>query len=210
VVVNQCGSSGTGCGADSDFDGIDDCTEDGDGDPWTDKAVFNGVSARLSDACSILTNDCSRINTLAEVDACNSSKNPVETRNQYSGWDFTTTDPQSCNSGYGIQPTWTVCRSQFAIDARARISVKADGEYCFAIDGETKSQCASFFFDGETAALQSAAGARCYTVTAGEHTVHWLYTVRSGAGNRRFRLLFCQGVGCVPTSALPSSMLRMP
>jgi hypothetical protein len=213
VFVNQCGSASTGCGTDSDFDGIDDCTEDGDGDPWTDKNVFNGVSARLSDACStLLGNDCSlnRINTLSLVNACVNSKTAVESRNQFSGWDFTTTDDQSCNPGYGAQPTWTVCRNRFAIEAKARVDLKTDGTYCFAIDGETKAQCAAFFFDGETTALESGSAARCYTTTAGEHTVHWLYTVGSNAGNRRFRLLFCQGTSCTPTTVLPSSMLRLP
>ena len=91
------------------------------------------------------------------------------------------------------------------------MNIKVDGTYCFAVDGETRGQCSSFFFDAENTALQPGNnGTRCYTVTAGEHTVRYLYTVGSGAGNRRFRLLFCQGTGCTPTTALPSSMLRVP
>jgi hypothetical protein len=212
VVVNQCSHSGTGCGTDTDFDGLDDCAEDADGDPWTDKTVFNGVSARLSDACSTLFNDCSRvrIGTASQADSCIDSKSAIETRNEFSGWDFTTTDTQSCDAGYGYRPTWTTCRSRFAVEGSARMNVKADGTYCFAIDGETQGQCAAFFFDGESSALQSKDAARCYPITAGEHTVRYLYTVGSGAGNRRFRLLFCQGAACTPTAALPSSMLRVP
>src|SRR5262249_25790231 len=75
VVVNQCSHSGSGCGTDTDFDGLDDCAEDADGDPWTDKTVFNGVTARLSDACAVL-NDCTlvRIGTASQVDSCINSK----------------------------------------------------------------------------------------------------------------------------------------
>jgi hypothetical protein len=211
VVVNQCSNSGTGCGTDTDFDGLDDCAEDGDGDPWTDKSVFNGVSARLSDSCALL-NDCSlvRIDSASQADSCVRSKSALETRNEFSGWDFTTADTQSCDSGYGFQPTWTTCRSRFAVEGRARVNIKTDDTYCFAIDGETQGQCASFFFDGESKALQPMQAARCYTITQGEHTLRYLYTVGSGAGNRRFRLLFCQGSGCTPTAAVPSSMLRVP
>lgn len=210
VVVNQC-SAGTSCGTDTDFDGLDDCTEDNDGDPWTDKTVFNGVSARLADSCNLL-NACNLhlIDTLSEVENCYSGKSALESRNQFSGWDFTTTGDQSCSASYGFQPTWTVCRSRFSVDARARINLPANDTYCFAVDGETANQCASFFFDAETAALQPGAGPRCYATTAGEHTVHWLYTVESSAGNRRFRVLFCRGAGCTPTAVLPSSMLRLP
>jgi hypothetical protein len=210
VVVGQCSSSGTGCGVDTDFDGMDDCAEDADGDPFTDKNVFNGVSARLSDACSSILNDCAfnRINTLSKVNSCVNATAALETRNQFSGWDFTTTEDQSCNPGYGFQPTWTVCRNRFAVDAHATMNVKTDGTYCFQIDGETAGQCGAFFFDGESTALQSGNAARCYTVTAGQHAVHWYYNVASGAGNRRFRLLYCQGAGCTPTTTLPSSLLR--
>jgi hypothetical protein len=206
-LVGRCSN----CATDSDFDGADDCAEDNDGDPWTDKNVFNGVAARLADSCHA-SNSCGlgQINTLAEAESCYSGKTSVETRNQFSGWDFTTTADQSCSTAYGFQPAWTVCSSRFSVDARARLNIPADDTYCFAIDGATTSQCTAFFFDAQSTALQPSGGVRCYNVTAGEHAVRWVYTVDGSAGNRRFRLLFCRGPGCTPTAVLPSSMLRLP
>jgi hypothetical protein len=213
VVAGRCstGATDASCGADTDLDGLDDCAEDDDGDDWTDKTVFNGALARLADSCNP-SNDCSlrNIDALTEVESCYAARSAVETHNLFAGWDFTTTSDESCSPSYGFQPMWTVCSSRFSVDARARINVPTDDTYCFAIDGERTKQCASFFFDGEATALQPMTGTRCYAATAGEHAIRWIYTVESGAGNRRFRLLFCRGTSCIPTETLPSSMLRLP
>ena len=81
---NTCGGGGTAerlrlhrhvcCTSSTNTDGdcITDCNEDNDGDPWTDKAIFNGMRVRQANQCSSV-GTCTENNTLAEVNSCMSS-----------------------------------------------------------------------------------------------------------------------------------------
>jgi hypothetical protein len=208
-VAGAAGSGGCG-GADSDGDGLQDCDEDSDADPWTDRAVFNGMHVRQSDQCSGSAS-CSNNDTRAKIDACMTA-NPIrEEKDQYAGWDFSNQPDNLCSAGYGFRPNWTVCDIRWQAEWRGFVNFTGAGNHCFAIIGNTDEQCGALLFNTETAALQTGQAAKCFDVAAGVYPIRWHYTMdNTVANNSSMRVAYCFGGAgsCVPANALPSRMLR--
>jgi hypothetical protein len=201
-VDNQCG-----CGSDLDGDGIDDCTEVGDGDPWTDPTVFNGRHVGRANQCSASGN-CRENDTLQKVNDCMSRVD--EERDQSAGWDWNDSPNDICSSAYGFLPNWSGCDSSWAADWQGCIDLKGGGPHCFQITGGTDEACAALFLDGSTTAdVQTGTPAKCFDVPNGPYPIRWHYTMDNGSGSG-MHVLYCAGNGssCTPSAAIPSTRLR--
>ncbi len=202
------GTGGTVC-ADTDGDSLTDCDENGDGNPWTDPAIFNGMHVRLANQCSASGN-CGENDTLNEVNQC---MNPIEQeRDQYSGWDWEDPPDDVCSNGYRFLPNWTNCDSSWAGDWQGCIHLEGNGPHCFQIAGGTNEGCAALYFNGNTgnADVQSGGAAKCFTVGTGNYPIRWHYTMDNGSGSS-MHVRYCAGTGgnCAPSAAIPSRMLRV-
>ncbi|MBN1656407.1 MAG: hypothetical protein JXA30_21740 [Deltaproteobacteria bacterium] len=207
---NRCGCSGEDCcrqEADSDGDGVEDCSEVGDHDAWTDPVVFNGMRVSTSDVCHENPN-CDELDDLAEVRAC--EKNDEQLL-QYAGWDFTTSEHDRCNDAFGFRPGWTDCEDEFQIDARGFIKFDNNGYHCFSIASESDDpgQCAVLLVDDETEGIVIGQK-KCFDYSAGIYPIRWFYEANNRAEVRSMRLRYCYGKDerCSPTDAIASSLLR--
>jgi len=203
------GGSGGGC-PDGDGDSITDCDETGDGDSWTDPAIFNGMHVRLADQCSG-AGECNENDTLNEVTQC---MNPIiEERNQYSGWDWDNPPDNVCDSEYAFRPNWSngSCRSGWAADWQGCIHLEGAGPHCFQIAGGSSQGCAALYFNGNTgtADIQTGAAAKCFNVGTGNYPIRWHYTMDQ-ASSSSMHVRYCAGTGsnCAPSTAIPARMLR--
>jgi RHS repeat-associated protein len=211
--VPSCGAAGTddGCGheclpcvpgADTDGDTIPDCDEQNDDDDWTNPQVFNGAEASQGDSCHA-TPSCGLINTRAEIDACFV---PQESQLLASGWDFSTTDQDLCDPGFGFEPEWEECRDDFAIRYQASVRLLGMGRHCFQLEGSTTNQCASMFI-GATAITTGAPV--CMTLAGGTYGIEWFYeTTNNGTSSLHIEHCFGGATDCVPTDPIdPADML---
>jgi hypothetical protein len=201
-----------GCvtGENTDGDGMDDCAELGDGDPWTDPLVFNGVHVRQADQCSGSAG-CNENTTGADIDACMAGADFREELDQYAGWDFFYQPNDVCSPGYGFLPNWTACDERWQAEWKGFVNLASAGNHCFAVIGNTDEQCGSLLFDQETTALQTGAPAACHDVAAAVYPIRWHYNMdNSSADDNSLTIAYCFGGAgpCTPSSALPASMLR--
>jgi hypothetical protein len=207
------GSGGCSAGTNTDGDGMDDCTEAGDGDPWTDPAIFNGMHVRWAEQCNGAPS-CPDIDTLAEVDACVASVPMVEQMDQYSGWDWTNPDDSICTPGYNFQPPWTQCSDSNAIrwqaDWQGYINLTQSGQHCFAAVGASDQSCTAIYFNTETMGITDLSGYVCFDVPAGAYPIRWHYEMDNGSDSN-MHVSYCFG-GATPCAlGLPilASMLRV-
>jgi RHS repeat-associated protein len=213
--VPVCSASGLpdGCGricgecvatADSDGDGLFDCDEQNDGDPWTNASIFNGVHAKRGPSCHAGAS-CSGIDTRSEIASCFA---PTEANSLASGWDFSVTSGDACNSGFGFDPAWKTCGTSFAVSAEGMIRLPTPARYCFALAGSTAEQCASLFFAGAPVGVTGST-AFCTDRDAGVYPIAWYYETTNTTQNE-LHLRYCSSTSgdCTPTQALPNSMLR--
>jgi hypothetical protein len=188
---------------------LTDCAETADGDVWTDPAIFNGMRVRRANQCTT-TASCAENDTLAEVNTCMATV--LETKDQYSGWDWDNPPDDICSAAYGFQPPWSVCDTTWAADWQGCVQLTGSGPHCFEIFGGTQEGCAALYFDGNTgtANTQSGKPAVCFDVPAGNYPIRWHYTMDNGSSSS-MHVRYCNGAGttCVPTTAIPSSMLRI-
>jgi RHS repeat-associated protein len=204
---NTCGADCPDCvvGADTDADGIDDCTERSDDDPWTDAWVFNGVNAERGDSCHG-SPTCGAIDTQAEIIACFV---PEESNHLTSGWDFATTDTDVCEPGFDYTPSWDGCGEDFAARYSATMRLEQSGFYCFAVNGGTTSQCGALFV--ENTSTVSGGSPICLELAGGFYPIEWFYETTS-SGTNELHIDFCFGdtTTCTPTSSIPPEILRDP
>jgi RHS repeat-associated protein len=206
---DRCGGTCQACvnGADADRDGLTDCTEQNDNNPWTNPVVVNGVDAHLGANCHA-TPTCSQIDSWAEVEACTSF---VDERRLSSGWNFATPDRNDCDSGFGFAPRWNVCRESFSVRYDALVELASSGYHCFSVSGSTQNQCGAAFFAASSDAIVTGAGARCFNIGAGVYPLHWFYETTS-TGTNALHLNYCfsaQGA-CTPSSPIPTAILQPP
>ena len=206
--ADGCGHTCQACvpGADSDGDGLQDCAERGDNDPWTDALVFNGIDAQRGNSCQT-TPTCSAIDTAAEVDACFT---PAEDNSLRSGWDFTTTDRNICDPGFGFNLPWHGCGTNFAVRYQGVIKLDQSGTHCFAVDGSVDRQCGALLFGGDDTATLTSAGPKCYALPAGLYPIEWFYETTNNSTTNSLHVLHCFGgaASCTPTTALAPTSLR--
>jgi hypothetical protein len=143
------------------------------------------------------------------VNTCMSSVD--ETRDQYSGWDWENPPDDICSAAYGFRPQWTGCDSSWAADWQGCIHLVGSGPHCLQIVGSANEGCAALFFNGATTVdVQSSGPAKCFNIAAGNYPIRWHYTMDNGtASSMHVRYCNGQGASCVPTLAIPSSMLRV-
>jgi len=210
-----------GCDAvDTDGDGLFDCQEDNDNDPWTDRLIFNGVHARAYDS-NRLAGSCSAIDTLSKVATVTAAQQPTQEQDLYAGWDL----PDVPSVGIGCPdsyfwPAWAKCTdiafngataTGLAFDYAGFIKLGA-GKHCFKVTS-APTVCASMFLNGANEGVNAATGAQCFDLEAGTYPIRWFVDKTKssmGPGDNDFRLAYCYGNGstCTPTQAIPQAMLR--
>jgi hypothetical protein len=119
-------------GADGDGDGLDDCDELGDGDPFTDPEVWNGLTAIIGDRPE-WTGSCDNLDDWAEMD----SRFAASTRRMKvrAGWDFDTSADDYADPSYGFDPNWTESDSgRFSVRFTGLIRLAEAGPHCFSVD----------------------------------------------------------------------------
>jgi RHS repeat-associated protein len=201
-----CGGTCAACdaNADSDHDGISDCIEQQDANTWTDPLVFNGVDGRLGAACST-TPSCSDIDSLDKITNCFRSR---EAHPLASGWSFSTSDTDACQSGFGFNPAFTQCGTNFSVFYGGAITLAQTGRHCFQLTGSTDAQCAALFFDRAFAGT-TGSNVACTTRAAGVYPISWFYETENTSHNE-LHVNYCYSAtgDCTPTQALPEAMLR--
>jgi len=201
------GGDADACGADGDGDGLTDCDELGDGDDWTDPAIFNGAWVRMAPQCSAL-GACSENDTRAKVSAC-MGRAPREELAQRAGWDWNDSPDDLCSAGYGFAPAFSVCAATWQAQWTATVRL-AGGQHCWEIAGSATEGCAALYFDGEVAPVQTGKGVHCYARDAGDYPLLWHYTMDNGSTSS-LHLRYCHDASgpCTPSAALPARMLRV-
>jgi hypothetical protein len=210
-------------GTDTDGDGLSDCTEANDGDPWTDAAVFNGLSVTVR--ATGATGTCADLkdyNTMA-------TRFPsiTEVKNMSAGWAFDTDQDTYYDAAYGFTPNWTSrTTGNFRLRYRGVINLKAGGQHCFKVDtGSTGAAipdaCAQVYVNsgpGKSWLAQNgymaaaAEGTACVTLPAGTYPFDIVYQHANPAHRHKLAVLYCAGGGsaCAPTQPLPNQMVRPP
>jgi hypothetical protein len=204
-------------GTDTDGDGLTDCAELDDGNPWTDPAIWNGLIGATYDKCAGGNPACTGIDTNAEVTAC-MAKPVIQGQNLGAGWGFADNNANRCDAAYAFKPNWTqTCNDNtFSVSYTGFINLTA-GTHCFDIAGANSNACGVFFLDGSDAKpVTHASGPQCYTVTAGAHAVRLFFDraaaafLQTGMG---FNWQHCVATGaattCTPTVTVPQSDVRI-
>ena len=196
--------------ANADGDCITDCNEDNDGDPWTDKNIFNGMRVRRANQCNfLLLLFCSINDSISKANNCMSGETLLEEKNQCAGWDWSNPPDDICNAGYGFTPAWSGCDSTWQADWQGFINLTQAGQHCFRITGSNNEGCASLFFNNSNPPAQNDGSTRCYNVAAGVYPIRWHYTMDDGSSSS-MHVMYCSGGGatCTPSVVLPARMLR--
>jgi hypothetical protein len=214
-------------GTDGDGDGIADCDELGDANPFTDPAKFNGLRAIIG-AKPEGTGNCDNLDTREEVDA--QFAEPVRELSVHAGWSFDNRATRYDDPGYGFAPNWPEAEGErFSLRLRGQVYLTA-GSHCFGVDigatgtGLTNStnRCAQVWVGvgAPTAALAetgldaATAGAATGCVDAPADGPYpfdivyrnfWLLLPRN-----RLSVTYCAGSACTPTTVLPATMLQVP
>jgi hypothetical protein len=218
-------SSGCQPGADGDRDNIPDCTEEMDGDPFTDPAKFNGLHAIIGDLP--FSGTCSDLDDYAEMEG--RFDTPVQEQDVYAGWNIDTDANTYNDPSFGFQPNWPMAQSgRFSVRFRGVISLAA-GDHCFQVDiGATgtgiidgHNTCGQVYVGVgglPTAALAETGfgapadgpGLGCITVpSAGAYPIDivlWLWEVN--LWRTKLAVTHCTGVGCTPTEQIPATRLQ--
>ncbi len=193
------GGAGTGgscvVGGDTDRDGLGDCEEMVDGDPFTDPAVFNGLWVTVGDRPEG-TGSCGMLSDYGEMDGRFSGSS--RRQRVWAGWDFDTAADAYTHSDYGFQPAWPdgAASERFSLRYSGKIHLAQTGRHCFSISiGATgtdiiggKNACGQIYVNGsgsmdpltETGFNASGSNTGCVDLTAGDHTidiVFWYFNV---------------------------------
>lgn len=221
-----------GCpvGVNDDGDGADNCTELGDGNDFTDPAIFNGLKATIGDRPEV-TGSCGALDDFAEMESHFSSS--TTSMNVYAGWEFDTQADSYNDPSYGFEPNWTSAQSgRFSVRYSGTINLTATGMHCFSIDvGATgtgiisgKNMCAQIYVNAGTGANQvgtwlaetgyqaAAADANeaCVTLDAGTYSfdiVYWYFNVLERA-QLQVRYCFGDQAACTPDQMITPAMVQ--
>jgi hypothetical protein len=118
--------------ANTDGDGLSDCDELGDGNPVTDPAVFNGLTAIIGDRPEG-TGSCSALDDYAEM--ASRFATPVRSQDVYAGWEFETDADSYADASYGFVPAWDDAPSErFSVRYSGWFLPAGAGTHCFRID----------------------------------------------------------------------------
>jgi len=213
TVAGICGCGvveGTCCvpGADADGDNMDDCDEDGDGDPWTHRNIFNGMHAVQRNQFDG-SPSCGEIDTLSELNSEASNGSIQEQKDQYSGWSWGDADDDICHADYGFAPNWSNCDSTWQVEWTGFIDLKVDGYHCFSITGGTDENCTAFTIANAPAPLMLGE-TQCYYFDAGAYPIRWFHAMDDGRSGVSMDIRYCEGGNsqCTPSATIPATKLR--
>lgn len=215
-------------GFDTDGDSVDDCDELDDGDPFTDPAVFNGLTASIGDRPEV-TGTCGNLDDYDEmVSRFDTATNVMKV---YAGWEFDTGADNYADASYGFMPNWTTSDGgRFSVRYSGRINLTDSGTHCFRIDiGATgtgiisgKNMCAQVYVDAGPGgswlvesgyqAESSDANEACVTLDAGDYTldiVFWYFNVLEQA-QLQVRRCFGGQSSCSPDQAIDPTAVQAP
>ncbi|HEY2901798.1 MAG TPA: lectin-like protein [Polyangia bacterium] len=206
---------------DTDGDGLPDCAEDGDGDPWTDRTVFNGFSVTVkANGSSGTCADLADYNAMSGRFAA-----PTETKSMYAGWSFDTDQDRYYDPSYGFKPNWsTTVGGSFRVRYRGVIDLKVAGQHCFKVDvGSTGAaapdSCGQVYLNASPGrtwlvenGVQATAGAgqACVNLPAGQYPLEIVFQYGSATDRHKLSVLYCAGGAnsCTPTAPLTQAMVR--
>jgi hypothetical protein len=211
-------------GVDTDGDNLADCDELADGNPVTDPAVFNGLTAIIGDRPEV-TGSCDNLDDFAEMETRFAT--PMQAMDVYAGWEFDTAADDYDDPSYGFAPNWTSADSgRFSVRYNGSMFVDTGGMYCVSIDvGATgtgivtgKNMCAQVYVGGGPAWLvetgyqadSDTAHTACATLTAGANPidiVFWYFNVLEQA-QLTVRWCFGDADPCTPDTALDPAALQ--
>lgn len=209
-------------GDDQDGDGLDDCAELDDADPFTDPTIFNGLHAIIGERPEV-TGNCSALDDRAELD--DRFDPPVDQLDVRAGWDFDTGADSYNDPTYGFSPNWASAMSgRFSVRYRGLIHLTAD-RHCFSIDiGATgtdiingRNGCGQVWVGPGTVALaETGFGAASVEAAVGcldvaedgpvaIDLVFWYFNIFEQA---KFHVRRCAGTGCTPSAPITPAMVH--
>jgi len=212
---------------DRDGDGVTDCAEAADGDPFTDPVVFNGLLAVIGDRPEV-TGSCSN---LTDYDEMNGHFQGATRMNVRAGWEFDTDADAYNDPSYGFSPNWGSAPSErFSVRFTGRVNLRQGGMHCFSIDiGATgtgivsgKNMCAQVYVSSSSGmrrliesgyqAESATANVACLMLPAGDYPfdiVFWYFNIFERA---KLAVRWCAGGSsmCTPSQPLTTAMLGAP
>jgi hypothetical protein len=213
-------------GADGDGDGLFDCDEIIDGDPFTDPDVFNGLTAMIGDRPE-WSGSCSNLDDHAEMVSHFASATHV--MDVTAGWEFDTGADAYSDPSYGFQPNWAepAANERFSLRFAGRIHLAEAGNQCFSVDiGATgtdlftsRNACGQVYLNaGDGSALAETgldatsvdAKVGCLNLPAGDYdfdVVFWYFNVFEQAKLQVRRCTSASGP-CTPDQPLAAKDLH--
>lgn len=213
-----------GCGltigcpnVDDDGDGLGNCEEDNDHQPWTSRTAFNGVRVTHGDVCGDPTT-CATIDTPAEVEQCVANMTiggqPPETQNVYDGWgrDYSS---NVCSPALQFRPGFQTCgQSGWSAEFEGFFRWDLAGRHCFALGLSNQPTCVPLVVGGQHLMLTSAQPTSCVNLAAGVHPIRWFENKAANNSSPTLHHRFCTSADCSPVintsgrDVLLSSLLR--
>jgi hypothetical protein len=219
-------------GANRDGDGMSDCEELGDGNPYTDPDIFNGLIATIGERPE-WSGTCNDLGDYAQM--AGRFEGSERVMRVYAGWEFDTDANRYDDPSYGFQPNWPDAQSgRFSVRYRGLLHLSEDGQHCFRIDiGATgtgivsgKNACGQVYVDAGPGPGQATtrlietgfeaasvdANEACLTLPAGAYPidiVFWYFNVLERA---RLEVRYCAGGAgpCAPDTPLTPDVLHAP
>ena len=214
-------------GTDGDGDGVDDCTERDDGDPFTDPAVYNGLHAVIGARPPWLQGSCDHLSDYAEMETRYAT--PVQEHDVRAGWEFDTDANSYDDPSYGFDPSWPMAQAnEFTVRFAGRIQLAA-GPHCFSVDiGATgtgiidgKNACGQVYVGVGAAPMKALAetgyGAAsvdarvgCVDVaTAGAAQLDIVYWYSDANMRAKLQVRHCAGAACTPGEMITPAQLQV-
>ena len=226
AILTDAGDDAGECapGEDGDADGVSDCDELADDDPFTDPAVYNGLTAMIGER--------------PEWGSCNDLDDHAEMRMRFAasskmmdvraGWDFDTGADAYSDPSYGFEPSWAMAApaERFSLRFAGRIRLAAAGTQCFSIDIGAAgtdvflsgNNCGQIYLGGgptwlaetghEAASVDAKLG--CVELPAGDYDldlVFWYYNLLAQAKLHVLRCTSASGP-CTPDQPLATKDLH--
>jgi len=207
-------------GEDGDGDGLSDCDEIIDGDPFTQPDVFNGLTAMIGDRPEFV-GSCNNLDDHAEMVGHFASS--TRTLDVVAGWEFDTSADAYSDPSYGFQPNWATPapNERFSLRFAGRLRLLEGGTQCFSVDiGATgtdiftsRNACGQVYLNaGDGAALAetgldaASVGAKvgCVELAAGDYDFDIVFWYQNTAEQAKLTVRRCTSASgpCTPDQPL--------
>ena len=211
--------------ADTDGDGLFDCDELVDSEPYTDPNAYNGLTVMVGERPEG-SGTCHSLDDFAEMES--RFAGATKMMDIRAGWDFDTGADAYSDPSYGFDPAWAeaAAAERFSLRYTGTIHLAAAGQQCFSIDigaiGTdiffSGNNCGQIYLDGAPVAVSgfeapTASNIGCVELGAGEHdfdVVFWYFNVLSQAKLHVKRCTSASGP-CTPAEPLvPAAVHALP